>query len=92
MGKSADYYKKNPKAKKKKAATDSKINKRPEQLKKRRELAKANYNHDKKKGKASRSGKDLSHTKSGLKYKPKSKNRGSSKDSAGDRRSRGKKK
>lgn len=35
MGKSTAYYRKNAKARKKKAATDKKINARPEQVKKR---------------------------------------------------------
>ena len=40
-GKSASYYRKNPKARAKKAATDKKINKRPEQVKKRVEANRA---------------------------------------------------
>lgn len=35
MGSSTDYYRKNAAARKKKAATDKKINARPEQVKKR---------------------------------------------------------
>lgn len=35
MGRSTDYYRKNAAARKKKAATDKKINARPEQIKKR---------------------------------------------------------
>jgi len=38
---SAKYYRDNPKARKKKAATDKEINARPEQKKKRRESGKA---------------------------------------------------
>ena len=38
--KSARYYQNNPKARKKKAATDKKINQRPSQVKKRVELSK----------------------------------------------------
>ena len=37
MGASTNYYRNNPKAKKKKAKTDKKINSRPEQKKKRAE-------------------------------------------------------
>lgn len=37
MGSSTEYYRKNPKARKKKATTDKKINARPEQKKKRAE-------------------------------------------------------
>lgn len=35
MGRSTEFYRKNAKARKKKAATDAKINARPEQVKKR---------------------------------------------------------
>lgn len=87
---STEYYKRHPEARKKKAATDKKINARPEQKKKRRELGKANYDHDKKYGKGGRVGKDLSHTGKGLKYKSIKANRGSKNDTAGDRRARGK--
>ena len=45
--------------------------------------------HDKKYGAASRKGMDASHTKSGIRYKPSSVNRGSKTDMAGDRRARG---
>ena len=43
----------------------------------------------KKYGAASRKGMDASHTKSGIRYKPSSVNRGSKTDMAGDRRARG---
>ena len=88
--KSAKYYKSNPKARKKKAATDKKINARPSQRAKRAELGRKRY-ADKKAGK-NINGKDASHTKNGIVYKSPSKNRGSKTDSAGDRRSRGGKK
>lgn len=91
MGYSTTYYRNNPEARKKKAKKDKEINARAEQKAKRRELSRENYSHDKKHGKASRNGKDLSHTKSGLKYKSSSSNRGSKSDSPGDRKSRGKK-
>lgn len=86
---SAEYYRTHPKAREKKAAYDTEFNKKPSQRKKRAELAKANRDHDKVYGKASRRGKDLSHTSSGMVYKPKSVNRGSKRDSSGDRRARG---
>ena len=89
VSRSAEYYRTHPKAREKKAAYDTEFNKKPSQVKKRTELNKANREHDKKYGKASRRGKDLSHTSSGLVYKPKSVNRGSKSDSAGDRRARG---
>lgn len=87
---SAKYYRKNKKARDKKKKTDTKVNKRSDQMAKRRELGRKNYATDKKGG--NRKGKDLSHTKSGLRYKDSSKNRGSRGDTAGDRRARGKKK
>ena len=55
----------------------------------RRELAIHNAAHDKKYGAASRKGMDASHTRSGIRYKPSSLNRGSKTDMAGDRRARG---
>lgn len=89
MGRSTLYYRKNKSARRKKAKLDKKINSRPSQLKKRRELAKKNYDHDKKYGKSSRRGMDLSHTSDGTVYKPSSVNRGSKTDMPGDRRARG---
>jgi len=90
LSRSAKYYRKNKRARTKKAATDKKINARPEQKAKRRELGKKRY-ADKKKGKKI-DGKDLSHTKNGMRYKSVKANRGSTSDTAGDRRARGKKK
>lgn len=87
---STEYYRTHPKAREKKAAYDTEFNKKPSQAKKRAELAKANREHDKKYGKESRKGKDLSHTSHGLVYKPSSVNRGSKTDRPGDRRARGK--
>lgn len=52
-------------------------------------LARHNAAHDKKYGAASRKGMDASHTRSGIRYKPSSVNRGSKTDMAGDRRARG---
>lgn len=89
---SAEYYRTHPKAREKKAAYDTEFNKKPSQRKKRAELAQANREHDKQHGKASRKGKDLSHTSHGLVYKPSSVNRGSKRDSSGDRRARGSRK
>jgi len=86
---SAEYYRSHPEARERKAAYDTEFNRKPSQQKKRAELNKANREHDKKYGKASRKGKDLSHTSSGLVYKPKSVNRGSKTDRPGDRRARG---
>lgn len=89
VGKTAQYYKTHPEARKKKAAYDKEFNKKPEQVEKRVELKRENREHDRKYGKASRNGKDLSHTSKGLVYKSSSANRGSKSDSAGDRRARG---
>jgi hypothetical protein len=89
-GSSTEYYQKNPAARKKKAETDSKINKKPEQVKKRVEA-----NAARRKAKASGknvTGKDASHTKDGIRFKESSKNRGSKSDSKGDKNARGKKK
>ena len=86
------YYHEHPEARKKKAEYDKKFNKKKEQVEKRVELKKKNREHDKKYGKASRKGKDLSHTSHGLVYKKSSVNRGSKSDTAGDKRARGGKK
>ncbi len=72
MGKSTAYYKKNADARKKKAATDKKINARPEQIKKRTE-ANAARRKAKESGKNVQ-GKDYDHAVK--KFVPSSKNRG----------------
>lgn len=92
VARSTKYYRSHPEARKKKKEYDTEFNKKPEQVKKRVELKKKNEEHDKKYGKASRKGKDLSHTSNGLVYKKSSTNRGSKSDTAGDRRARGGKK
>lgn len=84
---SAEYYRKNPKARKKKAKKDKEINSRPEQKKKRRELAKKRY-HDKKKGKKI-DGLDYDHGSG--RYVSPSKNRGKKKGTPGDKKARGRK-
>lgn len=88
MGRSTEYYQTHPEARKKKAKTDKKINARPEQKAKRRELGKKNYKTDKIKGKDWREGKDCSHTSSGLRYKSVKSNRGSKSDTKGDKNAR----
>lgn len=85
----AEYYRTHTKARKKHQEYQAEYNKKPEQVKKRVELKQKNREHDKKYGKASRAGKDLSHTSHGLVYKSRSANRGSKSDTAGDRRARG---
>jgi hypothetical protein len=85
----SEYYHTHPKARKKKAEYDKEYNSQPEQRKKRSELVQINREHDKKYGKASREGKDASHTSHGIVYKKSSVNRGSKTDMPGDRRARG---
>ena len=89
VGKTAEYYRTHPKAREKKKKYDTEFEKKPEQVKKRSELKRKNEEHDRKYGKESRKGKDLSHTINGLVYKSVSANRGSKSDTAGDRRARG---
>lgn len=86
---SAEYYRTHPKACERKKRYDTRFESSPAQKAKRRELAKHNAVHDKKYGAASRRGMDASHTRSGIRYKPSSVNRGSKTDMAGDRRARG---
>lgn len=90
--KSAEYYRKHPQARKKKSEYDKEFNRKPEQREKRSELVQHNREHDKKYGKASRKGKDASHTSHGIVYKSSSANRGSKSDTDGDKRARGGKK
>lgn len=92
VSRTAKYYRSHPRARAQHNAYQKSYNKKPEQVEKRVELITKNREHDKKYGKASRRGKDLSHTKNGLVYKKSSVNRGSKSDTAGDRRARGKKK
>ena len=91
VSRTTKYYRTHPKAREKKKVYDTEFNKKPSQRAKRSELTTKNREHDKKYGKASRIGKDLSHTSHGLVYKSVSTNRGSKSDSAGDRRARGRK-
>ncbi len=92
VSKTTEYYRTHPKAREKKKKYDAEFEKKPEQVKKRVELKRENREHDEKYGKASRKGKDLSHTSHGLVYKSVASNRGSKSDTAGDRRARGGKK
>lgn len=89
VSESARYYRSHAAARARKAAYDTIFESSPAQKAKRRELARHNAAHDKKYGAASRKGMDASHTKSGIRYKPSSVNRGSKTDMAGDRRARG---
>jgi hypothetical protein len=87
---SAEYYRKNKKARDKKKKYDAKLNSSAVQTKKRVEA-----NRARRKAKAAGKnvkGKDASHTRNGIVFKDSSKNRGSKSDSAGDKRARGSKK
>lgn len=92
VSRTAKFYRTHPKARAKHRAYQAEYNKKEEQVEKRIELKRKNREHDKKYGKASREGKDLSHTSHGLVYKSRHANRGSKSDTAGDRRARGGKK
>ena len=89
VSESARYYHTHLAARERKKRYDSIFESSPTQKAKRRELARHNAEHDKRFGSASRRGMDASHTKSGIRYKPSSVNRGSKTDMAGDRRARG---
>jgi hypothetical protein len=91
-GKTQTYLDENPEAKAKKNEYQKEYNKKPSQVKKRVELNKANRKSHKNGTTKVGDGKDQSHTKNGLVLKPQSVNRGSTKDSSGDKRARGKKK
>lgn len=86
LGKTAKYYRDNPEARKKKAITDTKINKRKDQVKKRNELAKKRRALKKKW--VNMKWKDIAHTKSWLRLKSSSKNRWSKSDAKWDRNAR----
>jgi hypothetical protein len=90
MGKTSDYYKSNPEARKKRLEYQAEFNKKPEQLKKRIELNKINRDRGQY---ADKDGKDMSHKKNGrVVEESASKNRGSKSNTPGDMRARGKKK
>lgn len=89
MKETAKYYSENKKAKAKKDAYQKEYNKKPEQVKKRVELNKINRDRG---TYGNGDGLDMAHTKNGIVKKKASVNRGSNKDSAGDKRARGKKK
>ena len=58
MGRSTEYYRTHPEARKKKAKKDKEINGRPEQKEKKKKSGGKNYERDKKKGKSWREGLD----------------------------------
>jgi hypothetical protein len=89
VSRTTEFYRKNKKARVKKAATDKKINKRPDQIKKRSELSTARRRL-KRKG-VNVKGKDIAHQADGsTRLQDSSKNRGA-KTTSGDKRARGKK-
>ena len=89
VSRTARFYRSHPRSRARHNAYNATFNRKPPQRAKRAELARKNRAHDKKYGRASRAGKDLSHTKHGLVYKSRAANRGSKSDTAGDRRARG---
>lgn len=86
MGKSTEFYRKNRKARKKKQAYDAALNRKPEQVRRRVQLNRENRRRG---NYGNGDNRDLAHTKNGLVYKDQSVNRGSTSDSPGDRRARG---
>lgn len=87
LSRSARYYREHPEAREKKKETDTRINRRPEQKAKRAELSRRNRAHDKRHGKASRSGKDYDHGSG--RYISSSSNRGKKSGTRGDKNARG---
>lgn len=91
MSDSTEYYRKHPEARKKKDKKSAEVNRRPDQVKKRTELNQEARDRGIY-GKREEMGKDLAHTKNGLRLKDSSANRGSTSDQPGDRKARGRKK
>lgn len=87
LGRTAKYYRDNPEAREKKKSTDTAVNRRPEQRKKRSELS-SKRKKLAKKGVNLR-GKDLAHTKNWIRLKSIKANRGSRWDTTWDRNARG---
>lgn len=88
QSKTSRHYASNPESRRKRLEYQKDFNKKPEQVKKRVELNRENAkNHAAGKTRVG-DGKDVSHTKSGLRLKTASVNRGSNSDSPGDRRAR----
>lgn len=86
---STEYYRTHPKARKQHRKKSAEINKRPDQMEKRRELGRKNYAHDKKNGKGSRNGLNYDH--GSKRYISESANKGKKTGTKGDRNARGKK-
>jgi hypothetical protein len=89
-GRTSEYYKTHPEARKKRLEYQAEYNKRADQLKKRIELNKINRDRGQY---GDGDGKDMSHKRNGrIVEESASKNRGSHSNMPGDRRARGKKK
>jgi hypothetical protein len=89
-GRTSEYYKTHPEARKKRLEYQAEYNKRADQLKKRIELNKINRDRGQY---GDGDGKDMSHKRNGrIVEESASKNRGSRSNMPGDRRARGKKK
>lgn len=89
-GRTSEYYKTHPEARKKRLEYQAEYNKRADQLKKRIELNKINRDRGQY---GDGDGKDMSHKRNGRVIEESaSKNRGSRSNMPGDRRARGKKK
>jgi len=89
-GRTSEYYKTHPEARKKRLEYQAEYNKRADQLKKRIELNKVNRDRGQY---GDGDGKDMSHKRNGrVVEESASKNRGSRSNMPGDRRARGKKK
>ena len=88
-GRTSEYYKTHPEARKKRLEYQADYNKRPDQLKKRIELNKINRDRGQY---ADHDGKDMSHKRNGrVVEESASRNRGSKSNAPGDRRARGSK-
>ncbi len=88
-GRTSEYYKTHPEARKKRLEYQAEYNKRADQLKKRIELNKINRDRGQY---ADHDGKDMSHKRNGrVVEESASKNRGSRSNMPGDRRARGSK-
>jgi hypothetical protein len=89
-GRTSEYYKSHPEARKKRLEYQADYNKKPDQLKKRIELNRVNRERGQY---GDGDGKDMSHKRNGrIVEESASKNRGSRSNMPGDRRARGKKK
>lgn len=90
MGKTSDYYKSHPAARKRKQAYDATFNKKPSQVKKRVALNKFNRKQTKLGNNVKGDQKDASHKGSKIVgYSRQSRNRGDKNNSVGDKAARG---